>query len=71
MHDFALLFDKDGNPLNPPEHPGSVDDPGVMGINYRCEPMRERLKIKNDPARMQPRSDTCCRFADLSRFARR
>lgn len=21
-----------------------------MGINYRCEPMRERLKIKNDPA---------------------
>ncbi len=50
LHDFALLFDKDGNPLNPPEHPGSVDDPGVMGINYRCEPMRERLKIKNDPA---------------------
>lgn len=50
LHDFALLFDKDGNPLNPPEHPGSVDDPGVMGINYRCEPIRERLKIKNDPA---------------------
>lgn len=22
LHDFALLFDKDGNPLNPPEHPG-------------------------------------------------
>lgn len=71
LHDFALLFDKDGNPLNPPEHPGSVDDPGVMGINYRCEPMRERLKIKNDPARIPPRSDTCFRFADLSRFARR
>lgn len=50
LHDFALLFDKDGKPLNPPEHPGSDDDPGVMGINYRCEPMRERLKIKNDPA---------------------
>lgn len=50
LHDFALLFDKDGEPLNPPEHPGSADDPGVMGINYRCEPMRERLKIKNDPA---------------------
>lgn len=50
LHDFALLFDKDGNPLNPPEHPGSDDDPGVMGINYRCEPMPERLKIKNDPA---------------------
>lgn len=50
LHDFALLFDKDGNPLNPPEHPGSDDDPGVMGINYRCEPMPERLKIQNDPA---------------------
>lgn len=50
LHDFALLFDKDGKPLNPPEHPGSDDDPGVMGINYHCEPMIERLKIKNDPA---------------------
>ncbi len=50
LHDFALLFDGDGNPLNPPEHPGSDDDPGVMGINYRCEPMRERLKIRDDPA---------------------
>lgn len=50
LHDFALLFDKDGKPLNPPEHPGSDDDPGVMGISYRCEPMRERLKIKNDPS---------------------
>lgn len=50
LHDFALLFDKNSEPLNPPEHPGSDDDPGVMGINYRCEPMRERLKIKNDPA---------------------
>lgn len=50
LHDFALLFDKDGKPLNPPEHPGSDDDPGVMGINYRCEPMPERLKIRNDPS---------------------
>lgn len=50
LHDFALLFDKQGKPLNPPEHPGSTEDPGVMGINYRCEPMTERLKIKNDPA---------------------
>lgn len=50
VHDFALLFDKDGKPLNPPEHPGSDDDPGVMGISYRCEPLRERLKKKNDPA---------------------
>lgn len=50
VHDFALLFDKDGNPLNPPPVPGSHDDPGVMGINYRCEPMRERLRKKEDPA---------------------
>lgn len=50
VHDFALLFDKDGNALNPPEVPGSHDDPGVMGINYRCEPMRERLKYHEDPA---------------------
>ncbi|MBP3311568.1 MAG: multicopper oxidase domain-containing protein, partial [Butyricicoccus sp.] len=50
LHDFALLFDGEGKPLNPPEHPGSDDDPGVMGINYRCEPMPERLKRKNDPA---------------------
>lgn len=50
LHDFALLFDKDGNALNPPEVPGSHDDPGVMGINYRAEPMRERLRKNDDPA---------------------
>lgn len=50
VHDFAMLFDKDGNALNPPEVPGSHDDPGVMGINYRSEPMRERLKREEDPA---------------------
>lgn len=50
VHDFALLFDKDGKPLNPPEVPGSHDDPGVMGINYRSEPMRERLKCHDNPA---------------------
>lgn len=50
VHDFALLFDRDGKALNPPEVPGSHDDPGVMGINYRSEPMRERLKDDSDPA---------------------
>lgn len=51
VHDFALLFDKDNRPLNPPEHPGSADDPGVMGISYRCEPMRERFfnRLKRNP----------------------
>ena len=50
VHNFAFLFDKKGIPLNPPEVPGSHDDPGVMGINYRCEPMPERLKNGEDPA---------------------
>lgn len=50
VHDFAFLFDKDGKPLNPPQVPGSHDDPGVMGINYRAEPMRERLNRQEDPA---------------------
>ena len=50
VHDFALLFDKYGKALNPPEDPGSHDDPGVMGINYRAEPMRERLSRDGDPA---------------------
>lgn len=50
VHDFALLFDKNGKPLNPPPVPGSDEDPGAMGINYRAEPMRERLKKDDDPA---------------------
>lgn len=51
IHDFAYLFDKSGKALNPPEAPGSHDDPGVMGINYRCEPFVERLNNMNaDPA---------------------
>lgn len=50
VHDFAMLFDQNGNPLNPPAAPGAHDDLGVMGINYRSEPMRERLKCGDDPA---------------------
>ncbi|BDH61522.1 hypothetical protein MTP04_16520 [Lysinibacillus sp. PLM2] len=51
VHDFALLFDKDGYPLNPPNFPGSPDDPGVMGVNYRNEPLQFRLKEPDyDPA---------------------
>ena len=29
VHDFALLFDGEGKPLNPPEVPGSHDDPAT------------------------------------------
>lgn len=50
VHDFAFLFDKNGEALNPPEVPGSHDDPGVMGLNYRCEPLRERLSCCEDAA---------------------
>lgn len=51
VHDFALLFDKNGCPLNPPPFSGSLDDPGVMGINYRNEPLQFRLaKPDCDPA---------------------
>ena len=51
VHDFALLFDKDGCPLNAPPFPGSPDDPGVMAINYRNEPLQFRLKDPDcDPA---------------------
>lgn len=47
VHDFALLYDKEGKALNPPNIPGMHDDQGVMGINYRCEPLMFR---KGDPA---------------------
>ncbi|MGM9532210.1 MAG: hypothetical protein ACI3VO_10220, partial [Intestinibacter sp.] len=51
VHDFALLFDRHKKALNPPPFAGSHDDPGVMGINYKCEPLRERLNDKyDDPA---------------------
>ncbi|MDF2685027.1 MAG: copper oxidase [Clostridia bacterium] len=50
VHDFALLYDGKDRPLNPPKHVGADDDPGVMGINYRSEPMRERLERGEDPA---------------------
>lgn len=51
VHDFALLFDANGCPLNPPPFPGSQEDPGVMGVNYRNEPIQFRLAEPDcDPA---------------------
>lgn len=47
VHDFALLFDKDGKELNPPSMPNAPDDPGVMAINYKNEPLKFR---EGDPA---------------------
>ncbi|WP_305058220.1 multicopper oxidase domain-containing protein [Actinomycetospora soli] len=40
--DFVPLYDRDRVPLNPPALLGSSDDPGVMGVNYRNAPLRER-----------------------------
>ncbi|MBM7693052.1 FtsP/CotA-like multicopper oxidase with cupredoxin domain [Peribacillus deserti] len=50
IHDFALLFDKDGCPIERPQFPGSLDDPGVFGVNYKCEPLQFRLGKDCDPA---------------------
>lgn len=51
VHDFAMLYDKNGCPLNPPPFPSSPEDPGVMGINYRNEPLQFRIsKPDCDPA---------------------
>lgn len=50
VHDFALIYDKDGNPLNPPPFPSSQDDPGLFGVNYKCEPLQFRLGEDCDPA---------------------
>jgi FtsP/CotA-like multicopper oxidase with cupredoxin domain len=42
--DFIPMWDRNGAPLNPPEHPGGHGDQGVMALNYRSDPIRERLK---------------------------
>lgn len=51
IHDFAMLYDSKGQPLNPPPFPSSFEDPGVVGINFRNEPLQFRLRKKgHDPA---------------------
>jgi manganese oxidase len=47
LADFVPLFDRHDNPLNPPNAPGHHSDQGVMAVNYRNEPIRER---RGDPA---------------------
>ncbi|KAJ3036877.1 hypothetical protein HDV00_002220 [Rhizophlyctis rosea] len=42
--DFHPAFTENGVPLNPPNFPGSDQDNGVMVVNYRSEPLRERIK---------------------------
>ncbi|MCM3408560.1 multicopper oxidase domain-containing protein [Metabacillus litoralis] len=50
VQDFAYLFDKDGCPIQPPEFPGSLEDPGVFGVNLKNEPLQFRLGEDCDPA---------------------
>ncbi|WNS80355.1 multicopper oxidase domain-containing protein [Domibacillus sp. DTU_2020_1001157_1_SI_ALB_TIR_016] len=50
VQDFAMLFDKDGCPIQPPQFPGSQDDPGIFAVNYRNEPLQFRLGKDCDPA---------------------
>lgn len=45
--DFIPMWNRAGEPLNPPAEPGGHGDQGVMGINYRNAPVRER---PGDPA---------------------
>jgi hypothetical protein len=47
LADFIPMFDPHGTPLNPPTTPGHHSDQGVMAVNYRNEPIRER---GGDPA---------------------
>ncbi|HYO82307.1 MAG TPA: hypothetical protein VES20_12960, partial [Bryobacteraceae bacterium] len=54
--DFIPMWDRHHNPLNPPDHPGGHGDQGVMALNYRSEPIPERLhsprnsRVMADPA---------------------
>ncbi|MDR0787741.1 MAG: hypothetical protein LBG44_07745, partial [Gemmatimonadota bacterium] len=40
--DYVPLVDKHIHAINPPPVLGGMSDPGVMGVNYRCAPMRFR-----------------------------
>jgi manganese oxidase len=45
--DFIPMWDGQGRALNPPPYPGGHGDQGVMALNYRNAPLRER---PGDPA---------------------
>ena len=45
--DFIPMWDGQGRALNPPPRPGGHGDQGVMALNYRNAPLRER---PGDPA---------------------
>lgn len=45
--DYVPLLNRHGKELNPPPILSGMSDPGVMGVNYRCAPLRFR---GNDPS---------------------
>ncbi|MBD0349585.1 MAG: multicopper oxidase domain-containing protein [Flavisolibacter sp.] len=53
--DFIPMWDRHNTPLNPPDHPGGHGDQGVMALNYRSDPIHERLEDSSgsivDPSR--------------------
>ena len=49
--DFVPMWDKDDNPLNPPTTRGHGDQ-GVMALNYRNDPIHERLHEPGDHMKM-------------------
>lgn len=50
LGDFVPLYNRDMLPLNEPPIPGGHSDHGVVGINYRSAPIRERTIRAHDPA---------------------
>jgi hypothetical protein len=44
LQDFIPMWNSDGEALNPPAAPGGHGDQGIMAINYRNDPIHERLR---------------------------
>ena len=44
LQDFIPMWDSSGRALNPPPAPGGHGDQGIMAINYRNDPIHERLR---------------------------
>lgn len=44
LQDFIPMWNGDGEALNPPAAPGGHGDQGIMAINYRNDPIHERLR---------------------------
>ena len=44
LQDFIPMWDRNGVALNPPAAPGGHGDQGIMAINYRNDPIHERLR---------------------------